>query len=149
MCVGMQPLMFSVRRCQVTGEAHWERSGSNICYYRNIYHKGGSDRTCYWTLSFDLTFPYDEDVCYIAYHYPYTYSQLKVTPVILCIPSCHKPTDEINSQSFYRSFYQSNWIRVFRVYPVVRVFLPAHGRYRFRNRSKAHFSITKCVWHPS
>jgi hypothetical protein len=73
---GMQPVVFSVRRCLATGEAHWQRSGSDICYYRNVFRKQSDQSASYWTLSFDLTFAYDDDVCYVAYHYPYTYSQL-------------------------------------------------------------------------
>ena len=29
------------------------------------------------TASFTITFPHDGDICYLAYHYPYTYSRLK------------------------------------------------------------------------
>lgn len=32
----------------------------------------------YYTLTFTVVFPHDDDVCYLAYHYPYTYSMLKV-----------------------------------------------------------------------
>lgn len=72
----MQPVIFSVRRCLETGQANWERSGSAICYYRNVFRRAPDQS--YWSLSFDLTFPYDNDVYYVAYHYPLTYSQLMV-----------------------------------------------------------------------
>ena len=29
------------------------------------------------TASFTITFPHDGDICYLAYHYPYTYSRLR------------------------------------------------------------------------
>ena len=32
----------------------------------------------YYTLTFAVTFPHNEDACYLAYHYPYTYSTLLV-----------------------------------------------------------------------
>ena len=76
----MQPVVFSVRRCLATGDAQWERCGSDICYYRNVFRKDGEKS--YWTLSFDLNFFYDDDVCYVAYHYPYTYSQLMVNSLL-------------------------------------------------------------------
>ena len=72
----MQLVVFSVRRCLLTGEAHWVRSGTNICYYRNSFRRAADQS--YFSLSFDLTFPSDADVCYVAYHYPMTYAQLMV-----------------------------------------------------------------------
>ncbi|XP_051239111.1 cytosolic carboxypeptidase 4 isoform X2 [Dicentrarchus labrax] len=37
----------------------------------------GRKRTTFYTLTFTITFKHNEDVCYLAYHYPYTYSALK------------------------------------------------------------------------
>ncbi|XP_054865114.1 cytosolic carboxypeptidase 4 isoform X2 [Amphiprion ocellaris] len=37
----------------------------------------GRRKTTFYTLSFTITFKHNEDVCYLAYHYPYTYSALK------------------------------------------------------------------------
>ncbi|KAJ8340273.1 hypothetical protein SKAU_G00349060 [Synaphobranchus kaupii] len=74
---GMQPVLYSV--CEaLLGRPHWLRVGSEICYYRNHFcpsdhHKGPS----YYTLSFTVTFQHSDDVCYLAYHYPYTYSTLQ------------------------------------------------------------------------
>ncbi|XP_046441792.1 cytosolic carboxypeptidase 4-like isoform X2 [Daphnia pulex] len=74
---GMQPLMFSVKRYMVTRtQPVWERSGTSMCYYRNGFRQSNAEQTSYWSLSFTVTVPYDNDVLYIAYHYPYTYSQL-------------------------------------------------------------------------
>lgn len=52
--------------------------------FRNHYRQstaaaGGASGKCYYTLTFAVTFPHNEDVCYLAYHYPYTYTALMVT----------------------------------------------------------------------
>lgn len=82
---GMRPLLYSVRDCLLgreTGERRgWQRVGEELCYFRNQYARGGpahaaADRP-YYTFSFDVRFPHDGDVCYLAYAYPYTYSLLK------------------------------------------------------------------------
>ena len=65
----MQPIMFSVKQSLSTGIAEWQRKGSSICYYRNVFQRGDSDQP-YFTLSFDINFPYDHDIIYIALHYP-------------------------------------------------------------------------------
>ena len=31
----------------------------------------------HYTASFELEFPYAGDTCYLAYHYPYTYTRLR------------------------------------------------------------------------
>lgn len=81
----------------------WERIGTHITYYRNNYQRtnhtrekeeddgaeggggggrrktgGNSINKRYFTVTFTLSFPSSEDVCYLSYHYPYTYSMLKV-----------------------------------------------------------------------
>ncbi|XP_061532628.1 LOW QUALITY PROTEIN: cytosolic carboxypeptidase 4 [Phycodurus eques] len=74
---GMQPVLYSVRDA-LNGKPHWLRSGTEICYFRNYFCPvRGSQRTTFYTLTFTITFKYDEDVCYLAYHYPYTYSALR------------------------------------------------------------------------
>jgi len=71
---GMQPLMFSVDEARV-GNPHWRRIGSNIMYFsNNIRNKGNKN---YYTMSFDVTFPRDTTLVYMAYHFPYTYTRLK------------------------------------------------------------------------
>ncbi|XP_058502222.1 cytosolic carboxypeptidase 4 isoform X1 [Solea solea] len=74
---GMQPVLYSVREA-LEGNPHWVRTGTEICYYRNHYcpAQDGS-RATFYTLTFTVTFKHNEDVCYLAYHYPYTYSALK------------------------------------------------------------------------
>ncbi|XP_035869444.1 cytosolic carboxypeptidase 4 [Phyllostomus discolor] len=77
---GMQPTMYSVKEA-LLGRPTWKRTGYEICYYKNHYREsaavtGGAPRKCFYTLTFAVTFPHNEDVCYLAYHYPYTYTAL-------------------------------------------------------------------------
>ncbi|PNF25505.1 hypothetical protein B7P43_G05201 [Cryptotermes secundus] len=73
---GMKPIMYSVREA-ILGRPGWVRVGTDICYYRNCYQNPSSRKPrSYLTTTFKITFPHSYDVCYIAYHYPYTYSQL-------------------------------------------------------------------------
>nr|XP_014426057.2 cytosolic carboxypeptidase 4 [Pelodiscus sinensis] len=77
---GMQPVMYSVKEA-LQGKPHWIRVGYDICYYKNHYQRsaaaaGGARGKSYYTLTFTIKFPHGEDVCYLAYHYPYTYSAL-------------------------------------------------------------------------
>lgn len=78
----MCPVMFSVRD-HVEKKQGWKRVGTNICYYRNHYTQGPSTNSIlrnkpYYTLTFTVTFQHTNDVCYFAYHYPYTFSTLQV-----------------------------------------------------------------------
>ncbi|XP_068595082.1 cytosolic carboxypeptidase 4 [Brachionichthys hirsutus] len=74
---GMQPVLYSVREA-LEGRPHWIRSGTEVCYFRNhFYPKRGRMKASFYTLTFTITFKHSEDVCYLAYHYPYTYSALK------------------------------------------------------------------------
>ncbi|XP_043102560.1 cytosolic carboxypeptidase 1 isoform X2 [Puntigrus tetrazona] len=79
---GMQVLMYSVQDA-INGRPHWVRTGSDICYYKNHFSRssiaaGGQKGKSYFTLTFTVTFQHKDDVCYFAYHYPYTYSMLKM-----------------------------------------------------------------------
>ncbi|XP_062404302.1 cytosolic carboxypeptidase 4 [Sardina pilchardus] len=74
---GMQPALFSVREA-LEGRPCWLRTGTEICYYRNHFQPSGCQKdSCLYTLTFTVTFRHEEDVCYLAYHYPYTYSALQ------------------------------------------------------------------------
>ncbi|XP_035218930.1 cytosolic carboxypeptidase 1-like, partial [Stegodyphus dumicola] len=78
---GMCPVMFSVRN-HVEKKQGWMRVGSNICYFRNHFTQGPSINSIfrnkpYYTLTFTVTFQHSNDVCYFAYHYPYTFSTLQ------------------------------------------------------------------------
>ncbi|XP_060927657.1 cytosolic carboxypeptidase 1 isoform X2 [Limanda limanda] len=79
---GMQVLMYSVQEA-ISGRPRWVRTGSDICYYKNHFARssiaaGGQKGKSYYTLTFSTNFSHKDDVCYFAYHYPYTYSTLKM-----------------------------------------------------------------------
>uniref|UniRef100_A0A3P8ZV88 Peptidase M14 domain-containing protein n=1 Tax=Esox lucius TaxID=8010 RepID=A0A3P8ZV88_ESOLU len=74
---GMQPVLYSVREA-LEGRPHWVRTGTEICYYRNNYYPSQGWKICsFYTLTFTVTFRHNQDVCYLAYHFPYTYSALQ------------------------------------------------------------------------
>lgn len=78
---GMQPVMYSTLEAQ-EGRAGWVRAGTNVCYYRNYFRRrreaaGGQGGKTYYTTTFTLSFPHNHDVCYFAYHYPYTFTMLQ------------------------------------------------------------------------
>ena len=80
---GMQPVMYSTVEAQ-EGRAGWVRAGTNVCYYRNYFRRsreaaGGQGGKTYYTTTFTLSFPHNHDVCYFAYHYPYTFTMLEVS----------------------------------------------------------------------
>ncbi|NXC41332.1 CBPC4 carboxypeptidase, partial [Penelope pileata] len=77
---GMQLVMYSVKEA-LQGRPCWLRAGHDISYYKNHYccsaaAGGGTRGKCYYTLTFSIKFPHKDDVCYLAYHYPYTYSTM-------------------------------------------------------------------------
>ncbi|THD24132.1 Cytosolic carboxypeptidase 1 [Fasciola hepatica] len=77
---GMQPLLFSVREA-LEGRPYWIRAGTRVNYYRNhfvrpVVGKHTADGSTYHTATFQIRFPHTGDVCYLAYHYPYTYTRL-------------------------------------------------------------------------
>ncbi|KAM9823057.1 cytosolic carboxypeptidase 1 isoform 1-T1 [Syngnathus typhle] len=79
---GMQVLMYSVREA-ISGRPRWVRTGTDICYYKNHFARssiatGGQKGKSYYTMTFSTTFSHKDDVCYFSYHYPYTYSSLKM-----------------------------------------------------------------------
>ena len=75
-------MMYSLREAE-EGQPGWVRLGTSVCYYRNYFTRsaeltGGQQGKTYFTLTFTVTFPYEEDICYLAYHYPYTFSMMQV-----------------------------------------------------------------------
>ncbi|KAI4874961.1 hypothetical protein NFI96_032975, partial [Prochilodus magdalenae] len=70
---GMRPLVYSELAAWLKGEG-WRRVGSNIRYYRNHIEKEGK---ALYSLTWTLQFPYENDTCYLAHCYPYTYSDLQ------------------------------------------------------------------------
>ncbi|GBP39949.1 hypothetical protein EVAR_39177_1 [Eumeta japonica] len=86
---GMKPVLYSVKEA-IFGRPGWVRAGSDICYYRNSYHYARQKHNkCYLTVTFNITFPHNNDVCYLAYHFPYTYSMLmtRIWQLSLSLPA--------------------------------------------------------------
>ncbi|XP_013793241.1 cytosolic carboxypeptidase 1-like isoform X2 [Limulus polyphemus] len=91
---GMCPVLFSVKESML-GRGKWVRTGSNIAYYRNHYIRKGTISSIlrgkpYYTLSFTVSFAHAGDVCYLAYHYPYTYSLLQTH--LYCLENSYDTT---------------------------------------------------------
>lgn len=71
-----------------------------LFYCRNHFSRssvaaGGQKGKSYYTITFTVNFPHKDDVCYFAYHYPYTYSTLQVrtlncimTIILCCMYKC-------------------------------------------------------------
>ncbi len=74
--LGMQPLLFSVKESVINGRPYWRRCGRDIIYFKN--HYTSSSKRNYQTVSFAVVFPHTADVCYLAFHFPYTFTRLKV-----------------------------------------------------------------------
>ena len=86
---GMQPVLYSEREA-LAGRPEWVRSATNITYYKNNYYyeaegegegesgSGQGSRKQYYTLSLSVSFPHTGDHCYLAYHFPYSFSMLTV-----------------------------------------------------------------------
>ncbi|XP_042237188.1 cytosolic carboxypeptidase Nna1-like isoform X6 [Homarus americanus] len=82
---GMRPLMYSDQEMELHGVG-WRRCATNIIYFKN---HDSSDNACFdsdddgeddvpsYTLTFNITFPHDDDTVYIAHCYPYSYSDLQ------------------------------------------------------------------------
>ena len=113
---GMQPLLYSEREAE-EGRPGWTRAGASISYCKNNFYcdcdeqgreegrrggrvenRGGEKKKQYYTLSFSLSFPHSGDHCYLAYHYPYSYSMLLVSayPVfVYSLSLSHFPSDAL------------------------------------------------------
>ncbi|XP_073328656.1 cytosolic carboxypeptidase 2 [Pagrus major] len=76
---GMRPLLYSERAAMEEGVG-WQRTGSNIRYYRSCNQStkdNNSDTVTLYSLTWTLQFPHDSDTCFLAHCYPYTYSHLQ------------------------------------------------------------------------
>ncbi|CDW76244.1 zinc carboxypeptidase family protein [Stylonychia lemnae] len=71
---GMRPLMYSEIQAKKYGKG-WFRNGKDVCYYQNSMKRKTVGH--YYTLTFSVKFPYDNDTIYLAHCYPYTYSDLQ------------------------------------------------------------------------
>jgi len=113
--VGMQPVMYSMVEAML-GRPCWRRAGRETCYYRNHFLRhstsaGATKSRTYFTLTFTVTFQHEEDVCYLAYHYPYTYTKLKV--------SSHRDVlnEKVEKQQTWKSLCKSVVSKLFGCWP--------------------------------
>ncbi|GMT26945.1 hypothetical protein PFISCL1PPCAC_18242 [Pristionchus fissidentatus] len=98
---GMQPVAFSVGEA-AAGRPGWVRVGHSICYYRNQYvidaDVAGHRKDRFFSLRFTFALRHKADVCYLAYHFPYTNSMLRATLecwTARCVSSIYVRNDEI------------------------------------------------------
>ncbi|XP_047373166.1 cytosolic carboxypeptidase 2 isoform X4 [Sciurus carolinensis] len=71
--VGMKPLMYSQLDAN-TYNIGWRREGDDIKYYKNNTEDGQQSFYC---LTWTIQFPHDQDTCFFAHFYPYTYTDLQ------------------------------------------------------------------------
>ncbi|KAM9570583.1 cytosolic carboxypeptidase 2-like isoform 4-T6 [Salvelinus alpinus] len=69
---GQLPLLYSEEEARIQGVG-WHRVGQQVSYQRN--GRQHANQPCY-SLSWTFCFPYDQDTCYLAHCFPYTYSNL-------------------------------------------------------------------------
>ncbi|RXG59360.1 Cytosolic carboxypeptidase 1 [Armadillidium vulgare] len=85
---GMKPVIFSAKD-SLLGRTAWVRTGYDICYHKNHFaripknsenskFRKGTGKS-YYTVSMTIKFPHSNDVVYLAYHYPYTFTKLQFT----------------------------------------------------------------------
>ncbi|XP_072756013.1 cytosolic carboxypeptidase 3 isoform X2 [Anoplolepis gracilipes] len=72
---GLKPLLYSTEDAR-TRSIGWRRCGDNIAYYRNNDSSSDEEREKH-TLTFNISFPHDHDIVYLAHCYPYTYTDLQ------------------------------------------------------------------------
>ncbi|KAB0799155.1 hypothetical protein PPYR_07035 [Photinus pyralis] len=74
---GMKPLLYSTKDAQLHNVG-WRRCGDNITYFCNEnVGPEDPDQVMTYSLTFTLEFPHDDDEVYLAYCYPYTYTDLQ------------------------------------------------------------------------
>ncbi|XP_033338745.2 uncharacterized protein LOC117227533 [Megalopta genalis] len=73
---GLRPLLYSTEDAKKRAVG-WRRCGDNIAYYRNDSSSDEEKEREKHTLSFNVSFPHDRDIVYLAHCYPYTYSDLQ------------------------------------------------------------------------
>ncbi|XP_030107540.1 cytosolic carboxypeptidase 2 isoform X5 [Mus musculus] len=71
--VGMKPLMYSQLDATIYNIG-WRREGREIKYYKNNVDDGQQPLYC---LTWTTQFPHDQDTCFFAHFYPYTYTDLQ------------------------------------------------------------------------
>ncbi|XP_064423134.1 cytosolic carboxypeptidase 2 [Latimeria chalumnae] len=71
--MGMKPLLYSKKEA-LNWQIGWKRMGSDIRYYKKMNTEEGP---ALYSLTWTCQFPHDDDTCYFAHCYPYTYSDLQ------------------------------------------------------------------------
>ncbi|XP_074131446.1 cytosolic carboxypeptidase 2 isoform X5 [Sminthopsis crassicaudata] len=71
--IGMKPLLYSEVDAR-TQNMGWRRAGDEIKYYRKAAEDG---QPTFYCLTWTVRFPHDQDTCYFAHFYPYTYTDLQ------------------------------------------------------------------------
>jgi hypothetical protein len=75
---GVRPVGFSMKANEKKGTG-WASVGEAISYGKSFITRESSnqiDSRNYYCLSFEISFENEEDLVYIAYNYPYTYSKM-------------------------------------------------------------------------
>ncbi|XP_016840121.1 cytosolic carboxypeptidase 2 isoform X2 [Nasonia vitripennis] len=70
---GLRPLLYSTKDANLKSIG-WRRCGENISYYKNDSSDEEKEKH---TLTFNIYFPHDQDIVYLAHCYPYTYTDLQ------------------------------------------------------------------------
>lgn len=78
---GMRVLSYSVKDSELNKNG-WKRVGKNISYAQNAYKRKGAGH--FYTLSFTVSFDYDDDSVYFTHCFPYTYTDLKYLLAEVC-----------------------------------------------------------------
>ena len=80
---GMKMLQYSTKNAQ-NNKVGWFRGGRDISYKQNSYKKKNGGY--YYTLSFVISFTFNNDEVYFAHCYPYTYTDLRFFIARACAP---------------------------------------------------------------
>ncbi|XP_072006964.1 cytosolic carboxypeptidase 1 isoform X2 [Engystomops pustulosus] len=150
---GMQPLMYSVQEA-LASRPWWIRVGTDICYYKNHFSRssiatGGHKGKSYYTLTFTVSFLHKDDVCYFAYHYPFTYSTLKMH--LQKLESLHNPQQIYFRHDVLCETLSGNGCPVVTITAMPESNYYEHV-YQFRNRpyvfltSRVHPGETNASW---
>ena len=74
---GMQPVFYSEREARER-KLGWHRAGHNIKYFKtSIKRQDKKQESFCYGVTWSHTFNHNEDTCYFAHSYPYTYSDLQ------------------------------------------------------------------------
>ncbi|XP_041479540.1 uncharacterized protein LOC121427202 isoform X12 [Lytechinus variegatus] len=75
---GMRPLMYSEKEAESSGQG-WVRAGHHISYSRSYgFNKNGllHPEITYYVLEWQMEFKHEDDTCYLAHCYPFTFTDL-------------------------------------------------------------------------